>query len=162
MWKDSNVTKALEQIQQFYGGKEHVSDWITVDQETIQTFADCTRDHNWIHVDPERARRESPFGGPIAHGMWTLSMLPHFIESSFGRRPPGLQMGVNYGFDRVRLMSPVPVGKRLRNRCQLVDVTSKGGNRFLVKTMNTMEIEGETKPAAVAEWLFLLFVEDGA
>lgn len=152
------MSSALERIQDFYAG-EHVSDWVCVEQAVIQMFADSTQDQNWIHVDPERARRESPFGGPIAHGMWTLSMLPHLLESSFGKRPPGIQMGVNYGFDRVRFMSPVPIGKRVRNRSQLVEVKPKGGNRFLVTTNNTMEIEGEAKPAAVADWLFLIFVE---
>lgn len=153
------MTTAIERIEGFYAG-EHVSDWRTVEQSDIQQFADATGDHNWIHVDPDRARRESPFGGPIAHGLWTISLLPYFLESSFGVRPPGIQMGVNYGFDRVRLMSPVPVGARIRNRCKLLGVESKGGDRYLVKTRNTIELEGADKPAMVADWLFMIFVSD--
>jgi acyl dehydratase len=154
---------AIDRINDFYGSEEHVSEWLKVEQETINQFAECTRDHNWIHVDPERAIRESPFGGPIAHGLWTLSQLPFLIESSLGGlRPPGIQMGVNYGFDRVRMMTPVPVGSNIRNRCKLLGVEPKGGNRYIVKTENTIEIDGMPKPALVAEWLFMLFVDDEA
>ncbi|MBY0589377.1 MaoC family dehydratase [bacterium] len=152
---------ADDRLQNFYGVSERTSDWLDVTQERINAFADCTLDHNWIHIDPERCYRESPFGGPIAHGQWTLSTLPHLIESALGGlRPPGIQMGVNYGFDRVRMMTPVPVGKRIRNRMKLIEIQAKGGNRFVVKTENTIEIEGEAKPALVAEWLFMVFVDD--
>lgn len=154
------MSTPIERIRDFYGGEEHVSNWVPVEQETINKFADCTGDHNWIHVDPDRARRESPFGGPIAHGLWTISMLPHLVETSFPSRTPGIQMGVNYGFDRIRLMSPVPIGARIRNRCKLVDVQPKGSNRYIVKIENTIELENATKPAMVAEWLFMLFVDD--
>lgn len=154
-------TPVVQKIRDFYESQENLSEWVPVEQATINTFADCTQDHNWIHVDPERAQRESPFGGPIAHGLWTLSMLPHLVESSLGGlRPPGIQMGVNYGFDKVRMMTPVPVGGKIRNRLRLVDVESKGGNRYVVKTENTIEVEGIAKPALVAEWLFMIFVDE--
>lgn len=152
---------ALQQLKDFYGNEERISDWLLVDQATVHQFADATHDHNWIHVDPERATRESPFGGPIAHGLLTLSFLPHLVENSLGGlRPPGIQMGVNYGFDRVRMMSPVPVGKRVRNRCRLLEIQEKGGGRYIVKTENTVEVEGEAKPSLVAEWLFMVFIEE--
>jgi acyl dehydratase len=157
------MATALGRIEAFYGNQERVSDWVPVTQGEIQQFADCTHDHNWIHIDADRARRESPFGGPIAHGFWTLSMLSHLIERAMGGlRPPGVQMGVNYGFDRVRMISPVPVGGRIRNRCKLVEVQPKGGNRYIVKTENTVEIDGQEKPALLAEWLFMIFVDDEA
>ena len=154
---------AIERLTEFYGQKEHRSDWLEVTQDRINQFADCTLDHNWIHIDPERCFRESPFGGPIAHGQWTLSTLPYLIESALGGlRPPGIQMGVNYGFDRVRMMTPVHVGKRIRNHLKLIEIQAKGGNRYVVKTENTIEIEGAAKPALVADWLFMVFVDDQA
>jgi len=130
------------------------SDWLTIDQERVNLFADATGDHQWIHVDPERAA-DGPFGGPIAHGYLTLSLsnlfLPQIIETR------GFSAGVNYGADKVRFISPVKVGDRIRGGAELVEVTDvNGGIQTLVRI--TIEIEGGTKPAGVIDslsrWLF--------
>lgn len=130
------------------------SDWLTIDQDRVNLFADATGDHQWIHVDPERAA-DGPFGGPIAHGYLTLSLsnlfLPQIIETR------GFSAGVNYGADKVRFISPVKVGDRIRGGAELVEVTDvNGGIQTLVRV--TIEIEGGTKPAGVIDslsrWLF--------
>ncbi len=130
------------------------SDWLTIDQERVNLFADATGDHQWIHVDPDRAA-DGPFGGPIAHGYLTLSLsnlfLPQIIETR------GFSAGVNYGADKVRFISPVKVGDRIRGGAELVEVTDvNGGIQTLVRV--TIEIEGGTKPAGVIDslsrWLF--------
>ena len=150
-----------EEIRAFYTDNPRVSPWLEVTQEQINRFADATLDHDWMHIDPERARREGPFGGTVAFGFWTLSMLTHFHKALYDAEyPPGIKFGLNYGFDRVRLMAPVPVGSRIRNRTRLLDVTDKGNGQVLVRTENTIEIEDREKPAAVAEWLTLLVAED--
>jgi len=126
-----------------------VSDWLTVDQSRIDQFAECTGDRQWIHVDVERARRESPFGAPVAHGYLTLSLLaPTALEILV--RPAGITQAFNYGLDRVRFIAPVKVGSRIRNRIKLVSVDEKPGSRALLTTENTIEIEGEDKPALTA------------
>lgn len=130
---------------------------LTVDQTRIDEFSDATLAPDWMHIDPERAQRDGPFGGTIAFGFWTMSMLTYFLRHTAGRDyPEGAIYGLNYGLDRVRLMAPVRVGKRIRNHAKIADVTERGKGRFLVKTENTVEIEGEDKPAMVAEWLFML------
>lgn len=126
------------------------SDWFLIDQQRIDTFADVTEDHQFIHVDPERAAG-SPFGGTIAHGMLTLSMIVHLCER-FAPDIDGLQMVINYGFDKVRFAAPVKVDKRIRAVAKLIEAKERGG-QLLVKTKVTIEIEGEQKPALVAEWL---------
>jgi len=104
-----------------------------------------------------RARRDSPFGGTIAPGFWTLSMLTHLSRKSTGNDyPPGTLLGINYGFDRIRFPGPVRIGARIRVKVKLVEVTPREPGRFLVRTENTIEVEGQDKPAVVAEWLFLL------
>ena len=126
-----------------------------MDQERIDRFADCTGDRQWIHVDVERARRESPFGGPVAHGYLTLSLVaPMAME--IGLIPPDAASGLNYGLDKVRFIAPVKAGARVRNRAILVSAEPQGNGRVLVKVQCTLEIEGETKPALVAEMLCML------
>lgn len=126
-----------------------VSSWTLLDQARITEFARCTGDHQWIHVDAERAARESPFGGTIAHGFLTLSLLaPTGFEVLLARVAP--KSVVNYGLEKVRFLAPVRSGKRVRNRIKLASVEDKGSDRYLVTTDNTIEIEGETKPALIA------------
>ena len=145
---------AIDRLWEFYGRGERVSEWLLVEQEDIDRFAVATRDPDWMHIDPERARRDGPFDGTIAFGFWTLSMLTFLSRSTMGGDyPPGVRYGFNYGLDRVRLMAPVPVGSRIRNRIRVVDIDDRGEGRFLVRTENTIEIEGEEKPAMVAIWL---------
>jgi acyl dehydratase len=129
-----------------------VSSWILLDQTRINEFAHCTGDHQWIHLDAERAAREGPFGGTIAHGFLTLSLLaPTGFEVLLARVTP--KSVVNYGLDKVRFVSPVRSGKRVRNHIRIASVEDKGGGRYLVLTENTIEIEGETKPALTASAL---------
>ena len=152
----------IETIREFYGREPKVSDWFTVEQQWMEQFGSSTHSTDWLHNDPQRAARESPFGTTIAFGFWTISMLTYFARQTFGRDyPAGALYGLNYGFDRLRLLAPVCVGKRIRNHCRLMDVEDRGGGRYLVKTENRVEIEGEEKPAMLAEWLFLLVYPEG-
>jgi acyl dehydratase len=147
----------IDDIRAFYGSEERLSDWLTVEQSLIDKFGEATCDSDWMHTDPARARREGPFGGTIAFGFWTVSMMTYFARQTMGQDyPTGALYGLNYGFDRVRLMTPVPVGSRIRNRARLIDVEDRGGGRYLMKTSNTIEVEGVDKPAMIAEWLVLL------
>jgi acyl dehydratase len=123
------------------------SDWVTITQEQVNRFADATGDHQWIHVDPERSRRESPFGGPVAHGFLTLSLLPMLVPQIL--ETTGFRMGVNYGTEKVRFPSPVPGGSRVRAGATLDSATPFDGGVQLVMTV-TVEVEGATKPAMVA------------
>jgi acyl dehydratase len=130
------------------GQEVAVSDWLTLTQERVDLFAEATGDHQWIHVDPERARRESPFGAPVAHGYLTLSLLAKFLVDSFLLKEA--RMGVNYGVNRVRFASPVRVGDRIRGRFTLAGVEEiPGGVQILWQAR--VEIEGQAKPACVAE-----------
>ncbi|WNC93425.1 MaoC family dehydratase [Paraburkholderia sp. FT54] len=142
-------------IDDFVGRELGVSDWVTVDQARIDAFAQCTGDKQWIHVDVERAKRESPFGGTIAHGYLTLSLLAA-LAIEIGLIPEDASAGLNYGLDKVRFMTPVKAGARVRNRVTLASVEAKGGGRIIVKTMNELQIEGEDKPALIAESLAML------
>ncbi len=149
----------IETIRLFYGESTRVSDWFAVDQTLIDKFGEATCDNDWLHTDPERASRDSPYGGTIAYGFWTISMLTYFARKTMGQDyPEGARYGLNYGFDRIRLIAPVPVGSRIRNHMRLMSVEARGNSRYLVKTENRVEREGEgvDKPAMVAEWLFLL------
>jgi acyl dehydratase len=146
---------SLSTIKQFVGMELGVSEWMTIDQQRVNEFADCTNDHQWIHVDVERAKRESPFGAPIAHGFLTLSLIPS-LQHGVRIIPPGVPQVINYGLDRVRFMAPVKVGSRIRNRVVLLSVEEQAPGRILIKTQNTIEIEGEKKPAMVAESLTLI------
>ena len=123
-------------------------------QQRINEFAECTEDRQFIHVDEEKAA-QGPFGGTIAHGFLTLSMLSH-IATQNGISPEGVVMGINYGFDKVRFLAPVRAGKRIRAQVEILDITPKDDNRFLIKQGITVEIEDEETPALVAEWLSML------
>jgi len=151
----------LAAIRQFYGATALTSDWIPVTQEMIDDFCAATRDRDWMHVDPERARRESPFGGCVAPGFWSLAMLPHLIRNATNDGyPPGAKLAINYGFDRVRFTGPVPVGARVRLTFTLGDVTPRQHGQYLMSSSNVVEVEGRDAPALVAEWKFLI-VFDG-
>lgn len=142
----------LSELGKHVGEDMGVSSWITLDQARIREFAHCTGDHQWIHVDTERAQRESPFGTTIAHGFLTLALIaPTAFEVLVARVEP--KSVVNYGLEKVRFYAPVRAGKRLRNRIRLAAVEERGSGRYLVTTENTMEIEGEIKPALLANTL---------
>jgi acyl dehydratase len=137
----------------FVGQELGVTDWVVIDQDRIDRFADCTGDHQWIHVDVERAK-QSPYGTTVAHGFLCLSLLAPAQTSIVV--PSDAGQVLNYGLDRVRFMAPVKAGSRLRTRVQLVSSEDKGPGRVLIKTKNTVEIEGEEKPALIAEMLVLM------
>jgi len=142
--------KNLEALADLVGQEVVVSDWIEVTQERIDQFADATGDHQWIHIDVDRARRESPFGTTIAHGFLTLSLLSHFLNTSleFGNS----KMGVNYGCNRLRFTAPVKSGSRLRARFKLKEFRGIEGGAQLIWDV-VMECEGQQKPVLVAEWV---------
>ena len=143
---------SLEAYQALVGQEIGVSSWHVIDQPRIDAFANTTEDHQFIHVDPERARAETAFGTTIAHGFLTMSMMS---VMSYEVMPAisGTTMGVNYGLDKVRFLNPVRAGKRVRAHCEILTVDRKDANRFLVKQAVTVEIEGEETPAVYAEWL---------
>ena len=139
--------RSIAEMQSFVGEEIGVSDWITVTQERIQLFADATGDHQWIHLDTERAK-QGPFGATIAHGFLTLSLLPEMSASAF--RVEDTKMGVNYGLNKVRFPAPVPSGSQLRGRFKLLKYEPlEGGAQVTVEV--TMEREGSDKPVCVAE-----------
>ncbi len=140
-----------EQMLDQVGQKSEPSPWVTLSQDRINTFADCTEDHQYIHIDEEKAA-QTPFGGTIAHGFLTLSMLVKLTEE-IGVTPENVVMGINYGFDKIRFLAPVRAGKRVRAHAELIKVDQKDENRFLSTQKITVEIEGEETPALVAEWL---------
>lgn len=144
-----------ETLQPRVGEELTVSDWLVVDQARIDSFAACTEDFQWIHVDRERAAA-GPFGETIAHGYLTLSLLPRLTAGAWAK---GLGLGalLNYGLDRVRFLTPVRAGARIRNRLRLLSAESKGRGRTLIAFENTIEIEGETKPALIANTLVMAF-----
>jgi acyl dehydratase len=146
---------ALNTLDHFVGTELGVSDWVSVDQDLIDSFAECTGDRQWIHVDVERAQRESPFGGTVAHGLLTLSLLPR-LRAEMGIFPPGLRQVVNYGYDRVRFLAPIPAGARIRARVELIDAQQRADGQILLKTRNTVETEGAGRPALIADSLALL------
>ena len=139
----------------FAGRELGTSDWVTVDQSRIDQFAACTGDHQWIHVDVERAKREGPFGGPIAHGYLTLSLVAAMLME-VGVIPPDAATGLNYGLDKVRFLAPVKAGARVRARVILLSAQPQDGGRVLLKLDCRLEIEGEAKPAVIAEVLCML------
>ncbi|QYB06913.1 MaoC family dehydratase [Rhodococcus sp. USK10] len=125
------------------------SDWTTITQEQVDTFADATGDHQWIHVDVDRATRESPFGGPVAHGYLTLSLVPMFGQQIY--RVANAKMGVNYGSNKVRFPSPVPVGSKVRSTAVLTEATAVSADVVQMVVTHTVEVDGVSKPALVAE-----------
>ena len=147
---------SLEDILSRVGDEVGVSDWILVDQTRISAFADATEDHQFIHVDPDAAAK-TPFGGTIAHGFLTLSLLSRMAADAM-LRPDGIKMGVNYGFEKVRFLAPVRAGKRVRGRFRLDRFEERNPGQFQFVHQVTVEIEGEDKPALIADWIGLIFV----
>lgn len=140
----------LADLVAFQGQDVATSDWVQMTQERVGRFADATSDHQWIHVDPDRAR-SGPFGTTIAHGFLTLSLIPHFLETAL--RVEGLRMVVNYGLNKVRFTAPVPVGSRIRAHLHLMAVQTLEPEGLQLSWRITMELEGASKPACVAEAL---------
>ncbi len=151
----TNGEKAYELYRAALGRPEGTGDWIEIDQARIQAFADVTEDQQFIHVDPELCKTLSPWGVPIAHGFLTLSLLTKLAESvpQPSERREGIVMGVNYGFEKVRFVNPVKVGSRVRASSVLTAVDQKDPNTLQVTKTYTVEIEGESKPALVADWI---------
>jgi acyl dehydratase len=145
---------AIEEWIALAGEETGVSSWFTIDQKRIDAFAELTEDRQFIHIDPEAARA-SPFGGTIAHGFLTLSMLSALAMDALPDID-GRAMGVNYGFDKLRFLSPVPAGARIRGRFRLESVTARSPVEYLSRHIVNVEIEGAAKPALVAEWLTLM------
>ena len=149
-----------EQLLEMAGDESGPSDWILVDQDRIDRFADATEDHQFIHVDPERAAA-TPLGSTIAHGFLTLSLLPR-LDRQMALVPEGARWTFNYGLDKVRFLQPVRSGSRVRLRTRVLEVTPKSGGRILLKSEARVEIEGEEKPALIAETLYMFILgEDG-
>ena len=151
----TNGDKAYELMRAALGQPEGSGDWIEIDQARIDAFAEVSGDHQFIHVDPEACKTLSPWGVPIAHGFLTLSLLTKLMESV--PQPPerreGAVMGINYGFEKVRFVNPVKVGSKIRASSVLAAVDQKDPNTLQVTRTVTVEIEGETKPALVADWV---------
>ncbi|WP_250478364.1 MULTISPECIES: MaoC family dehydratase [unclassified Caballeronia] len=142
-------------IENFVGRELGVSEWVVVDQARIEAFAHCTGDTQWIHMNEERAKREGPFGGTIAHGYLTLSLLAT-LAIEVGLIPADASAALNYGLDKVRFMTPVRSGSRVRSRVVLIGVERKGGGRIVVKADNELQVEGEDKPALIAQTLAMI------
>jgi acyl dehydratase len=146
-----------QELQAKTGEVIGVSDWFDVTQERINMFADATGDHQFIHIDEEKAKM-TPFGGTIAHGFLTLSLLPVLGAMTEGARISGVKMGVNYGGNKTRFISPVRAGKRVRAHTKLVELVEKRPGQWQQTNEITIEIEGEDKPALITEWITMLFV----
>ena len=144
------------ELEKFIGYEAEPTAWHTITQEQINQFADCTLDHQFIHVDSEKAK-QTVFGTTIAHGFLSLSMLSHFAES-YSIVVDGLTMGINSGFDKVRFLSPVKVGSRIRAVAVIADIKEAKPGQFRILTNVTVEIEGEDTPALVADWIAIQFV----
>lgn len=152
----TNAEKALELFKEFEGEEEGVGEWLEIDQDRINLFADATNDHQFIHVDPKKSAELSPYKVTIAHGFLTLSLIVPLTSSVPPKNPQtleGVYMGVNYGLDKVRFPSPVKVDSKIRARQKLLTAELKNPNTIQVKRQVTVEIEGEGKPACVAESL---------
>lgn len=145
----------VEKFKGMIGEDNGTSEWVVIGQDKINQFAECTGDHQWIHVDIEKAK-QGPFGGPIAHGFLTLSLIPVFSAS--GKYfPEGLTMAVNYGLNKVRFINPVPAGSKVRSKQVISNIEEKSGGRLLMTVTHTIEIEGQEKPACIADMLSLFF-----
>jgi acyl dehydratase len=154
-----SVQQAVEKLQPLVGQEIHASDWLAISQERVNAFADATGDHQWIHVDPERAARESPWRATIAHGYLTLSLYPMLRGIVEEGKPlfPGVRTVINYGINKLRFVNAVKVGARVRGRSKLVALEEvKGGGLQLTEEF-TVEIDGESKPACVAEVVMRLY-----
>lgn len=148
-------TLTFTTMKDHVGQELGVSSWVMVDQNMINQFAECTGDRQWIHVDVERAKRESPFKGPVAHGYLTLSLVAA-LSYDIGAVPEGTAAAFNYGLDKVRFLTPVKAGAKVRMRTTLLAFDEKGPGQFLMKASNVIEIDGEEKPALIAETLAML------
>jgi acyl dehydratase len=147
---------SLEKFKQLIGKDNGTTEWVLIDQDKINGFAEVTGDHQWIHVDIEKAKK-GPFGTPIAHGFLTLSLLPIF--SYAGKYTiDGAKMSINYGLNKVRFINPVPVGSRVRSKMVITAIEEKSPTQILVTNTHTIEIEGQAKPACIAEALGMLFL----
>jgi acyl dehydratase len=146
---------SMSTVREFIGRELGVSGWRTIDQNRIDAFASCTDDRQWIHVDVERAKKESPFGGTIAHGYLTLAMLAP-LQNEIGVIPSDAKQAINAGADKLRFLSPVKSGARIRMHATLLEVEDRGKGRLLLRTQNTFDIEGEEKPALTVEVLALV------
>lgn len=153
------IDDALKEAEAKIGTEVGVSNWITVDQTMIDDFARVTHDDQWIHIDPDRAAKETPFGGAIAHGFLSLSLASRFAYDCFDMLP-GQVMGINYGFNKLRFLSPVVAGSRLRGRFTLAEVKKRNDRELLRTNKLTVEIEGSETPALVADWLGLAVFGD--
>ena len=153
---------AYANLQARIGDESGVGDWFTVTQEMISNFADATLDHQWIHIDAERAARESPFGATVAHGFFTLSLIPHLTGMVEPDKPkyPGIALTVNYGLNRVRFPHPLLAGSRIRARTQLQSVEEVKGNGLQMVHNVTVDIEGVDKPTCVAEMVSRLYFHE--
>lgn len=149
---------SVEDFKNSAGTELGPSDWLLIDQERINIFADATNDHQFIHVDPEKAAA-TPFGSTIAHGFLSLSLISHLVGQIM-LKPKGTVMGINYGSDKVRFLQPVKVNSRVRARARVEKVSARPGGQFLVKSTITVEIENEQRPALVAEILSLYIVKE--
>ena len=147
----------IAEIKERIGSEIGVSDWLDIDQNRINDFAECTGDHQWIHVD-EEAAKSGPFGTTIAHGYLTVSLIPTF-SAGISVIPEGTAMAINYGMNKLRFVNPVKVNSKVRDRVSLTGVEEKGGGRVLVTTTHTIEIDGEDKPACIAETLTMFFTQ---
>jgi acyl dehydratase len=164
-WRSGRASRSVAVMATHFDGIESIkakvgehlgySDWNEVTQDQVNLFADATGDHQWIHVDPERATKESPFGGPIAHGYLTLSLAPVLLSQVYS--VSGVSMGVNYGLNKVRFPAPVPVGSRLRLGASLLSIEEIPGGAQIVMSM-TFEVEGQAKPSCVAEAVYRFYV----
>lgn len=157
----SNISNALAEARSRIGTEIGVSDWIEVDQAMIDAFGNITQDTQWIHMDPGRAAAESPFGGAIAHGFLTLSLASKFVYDCFAP-PEGQAMGINYGFNKLRFLAPVPAGARVRGRFVLKSIEQRSDTALLRESSLSIEIEGQDTPALVADWLGMMVFEQQA
>lgn len=147
---------SVEELHQLIGKDLEPSPWVLLDQPRINAFADVTEDYQFIHINPEKAKA-TPFGGTIAHGLLVLSMLPSLVEKTLPALE-GMKASINYGYNKVRFLAPVRSAKRIRAKFVIADVSKAGPGRYQVLTTITVEIEGEDKPALIAEWISMLLV----
>lgn len=145
------IIEGIEEMKSLVGQEIGSSEWFELTQSRVNDFADATLDHQWIHIDAERAKLESPFGGTIGHGFLTLSLLPHLAAETYSVKG-NFKMGINYGLNRLRFPSPVPVGSRLRALFALQSVEDVAGG-YQITLAVTVEVEGAQKPSLVAEWV---------
>lgn len=151
----------IDNVEHYKGKPIGISDWIAIEQEQVNKFAEATHDMNPLHVDPEWAAANSPFGGPIAHGFYTLSLLSHFSYDA-ELTPDGVDYGINFGFERVRFMAPVMIGDRIRAKATLLEAKSRGEGRWVYKSRLVVETEKTKKVALNANWIVMFVKEPDA